>query len=708
MEFLNLFALLVVFGIAIVHLQFYRLIKERHWLYGGIAFSAYSAALVFEIVLDFNLTGQALRLWYWFRLLMVMPAFGLGLLHLFYKDHALLKYVDGAFWVSALVGFVLLSFTSLTRAVDWYDPSQSIYVQFFDLFALNRPTRWLTSLVNIFGIAIPIWATFWALARRIYFKRVLYHAMLLLGVAAVFCQGEFIELGYLWTGWAVPVFGSLLIFVGLALLSGDHSLPGQRVQSEYGWRRYAKWHTAVIALVLIWGFQTRLVYFGDPALSVSNYDLGEFIRAAQRDLFAVEFFTSNRPASISFFYKLAEPATGYELTNLSSPAESIRVEKTLQPGLDRIVLGQMWLAIFSWSALAIAMARRIENPVLKVTGVVFILSFAYSPNLSEWDSILLSESVALSLFALMLAFTLELAPRILGQGREINRVTIGVLLSWALSMVLWVFSRDTNAYLLLIMLLTLCGILVIPRSRRAIHARLVFTVVIFLGGLFVFQNQTLARSDRWVNPFFNNMLINIFPHPERVAYFREQGMPITEEVLAFRDSLPNQDGFWEIPYLIEWVYAEGYSTYSRFLVSHPLFASQTVVNSFDVIFSENVQPFFNPGKDETPEWIYFLGNMLHPRSVGAMWVGILLTAIFLYQTWREPGKAVFSLAGLLAIFMLGLFAMLAVSVLGDSLGTIRHAMIAVVPFRLFVWVLPFFMVDRFLSFSGSRAGLKHG
>ncbi|KAA3648455.1 MAG: hypothetical protein DWQ07_05535 [Chloroflexi bacterium] len=694
MGFLQLFAALLVFGFALASLRNYLFSKELHWLYLGLAFSIYCLALILELVLGYVFNDQALRLWYWLRHILLLPAFGLGLLVFIYKDRPRQKYVERGIWAAALAGLVLVALTAITRAIDWYDPNLTIYAQYVDLLARNRPTRWLTYMLNGFGMGAALLLLGVGLARKYDRKRQLSLIVIGIAIAAVLLQTVFIEQGLFRVAWLVPVLSSVLLYVGLRGLTGEQQLPFTGKESPAGWRGILKWNHVVIALVLVLGIQLRMTSYGDPSLSVSNYDSVEFIRASERDVFSIDFFTSNRPATIVLFYKLLEPATGYELTNLSSPAESLRIEKTMQPGLDRIALGQMWVAIFCWSALALSLARRVKNPVLKILIVILTLTFAFSPNLADWDSVLLSESLALALFALILAATLELVPLLLEDSKRIKPTTVALLAVWAIAMALWVFSRDTNSYMLLVMLASVIALLLFPGVRQKYNWRVLLFIAVFIAGLFMFQNRTLATSDRWVNPFFNNMLFNVFPYPERMTYFAAQGMPLTDEVLAFRDGLPNQDGFWEIPYLMDWVFAEGYNVYTRFLITHPGYTFQKVLDSFSVVFTENVQPFFSSDPEHTPQWMYYLGSLLHPVFNSVMFIVVLLTGLLVWQAFSTRGEKDVLMAGLFTMLVLGLFAMLAVSVLGDGLSTIRHAMVAVVPFRLFLWLLTIIVVDR--------------
>ena len=696
MGFLLLFALLLVFGFALASLHNYLFSKEVHWLYWALAFGIYCLALILELVLGFAFNDQVIRLWYWLRQMLLLPTLGLGLLLLIYKGHPWRKYVEWGLWASALVGAVLIAMTAITRAIDWYDPNLTIYMQYVDLLARNRPTRWLTNLLNGFGLGATILVLVGGIANKRDWKKLLAILVFVLGLIVIILQTILIEWGLIWAVWLVPIFGSGLLFGAIQSMAKIQHPTVVDDESRPGRRGVFKWHRIFIALIIIFGIQLRLTSYADPTLSVSNYDSVEFIRAAERDIFSLEFFTSNRPATIVLFYKLLEPASGYQLTNLSSPAESLRIEKTLQPGLDRIVVGQMWVAILCWSALAIALARRVLNPVLKIVIVILTLAFAFSPNLADWDSVLLSESLALALFALTLAFTLELIPHLMGNGEGIRPATIWTLLFWATAIGLWGFSRDTNSYMILVMFASVIALLVFPGVRGTFNWRVLLLVSGLLIGLFLVQNRTLATSDRWVNPFFNNMLVNVFPYPERMAYFEAQGMPLTDEVLAFRDGLPNQDGFWEIPYLMDWVFAEGYSTYARFLITHPGYTVQKILDSFKIVFTENEQPFFPKNFDHTPQWMFYFGNILHPVNNSVVFIVVLLTGGLVWQAYSSRRDNDIRISGLFTVLVLGLFVMLAVSALGDGLGTIRHAMVAVVPFRLFLWLLTLILVDRLI------------
>ena len=105
---------------------------------------------------------------------------------------------------------------------------------------------------------------------------------------------------------------------------------------------------------------------------------------------------------------------------------------------------QTWLSIISWTALALALALSLRQPWL--SGLAFALTLFFSLNLeiSIWDSLLLSESISFSLFALLLAAWI-------GMGLLPSKWQAG-LMGWALLSgviiitILYSFARDTNLY----------------------------------------------------------------------------------------------------------------------------------------------------------------------------------------------------------------------------------------------------------------------
>jgi hypothetical protein len=452
---------------------------------------------------------------------------------------------------------------------------------------------------------------------------------------------------------------------------------------------------ALISLALVLIF-VRLTAYESIGTSISTYDTQGFITSGHIPFPSAEFFTSNRPATISLFYKVLEPSTGYQVTAFSSPAEDIFQPPAVQPGLQQVAVAQGLLSIASWLLLAAVIARRLRNPALQIIEVMLVLAFGFSPTIAEWDAVLLSEPISQILFVILLAISIELIPR-LSRGSAINRPWNRTLLaSWGLALLLWVFARDTNAYILPVFIVGLIVLLILKWKRTITAlptARALSFSVLALSLLFLVHNFSLQQGGRWINPFFNNILHNVFPYPDHLAFFKNKGMPVTDEVWALRNSPGNEDAFFEIPELMAWTTAHGSGTYMQFLLAFPGWTLEKFFDGVETSFSENRQPFFFPNEGRTTPAIAYVGDLLHPKSSSVIWVDLVELIAFGFLAFRRRQVQAITLFALFVTFFLGEVLMLFVSIQGDALGVVRHAMGSVMPLRLSLWLLPPLIFD---------------
>lgn len=446
-------------------------------------------------------------------------------------------------------------------------------------------------------------------------------------------------------------------------------------------------------LIVIFLLTLRLGSYEPAYRSVSNFDTQEFISAAKLPFFSARFFTSGRPTTMAFLYKALAPDQGYQVTNLSSPGDFINPPLAYQPGLGAISNVQTALSIAAWLGLAWVLFRNLRHQLPRLLGPFLVLFFGFTPQLAEWDYIAMSESVSVSVFILLLALSVELSAHLGRQGSAPVRLWVG----WFVTATLAVFARDSSAYFLLV-LLAAFFILLLGRRRifPKLQPRALWIALAALAILFFIQNQTAQASVRWVNPFFNNLLAHVFPDPEHLAFFKERGLPVTEEVLALQDSSFTQLKFFEIPYLVEWTRQHGASAYVSFIVTHPDWAWQTFVEGTRVSFTENIQPFFTRNEDVTPTWLVYLGDLLHPKDVSVLAVVSAELSLLAYLAWRSRGSSLSAIAACLIIFFIGELAMLFVSILGDASSIVRHTVGSLIPLRLSVWLLLVFIFDAAL------------
>jgi hypothetical protein len=236
------------------------------------------------------------------------------------------------------------------------------------------------------------------------------------------------------------------------------------------------WGLAIIFLLAALFILVRVTAYEPLGESIATYDTPGFIESGHIPFPSTQFFLSNRPATISLMYKLLEPASGYQLTAFSSPAEDIYSPPAVQPGMDRLAGFQGVLSIFAWTFLAFSLARRLKNFGLQILAIVLILAFGFSPTIAEWDAVLLSEPLSLTLYVILLALSIEIVPRLIRE-QPVNTFTKVLGGAWYLVLVLWVFARDTNAYMLLLMI-ALTAILIVLRWRTKLLTRLPMNVLV--------------------------------------------------------------------------------------------------------------------------------------------------------------------------------------------------------------------------------------
>src|SRR5271157_863140 len=171
-----------------------------------------------------------------------------------------------------------------------------------------------------------------------------------------------------------------------------------------------KWQTITILALLAVGIWFRVSFYGDLRLSIGMNDTESYINSASAPLFSWQLFAGQRLFTTNLIYKLADNPQGCKLAKISYPTKgSVR---DIQPCFDKIALLQNLLSIFSWCYLAWTASRWLKNPFTKITSVILILAFAYTPQIAEWDSVLSSESLSVSLFVFAFALLQEIAFRV--------------------------------------------------------------------------------------------------------------------------------------------------------------------------------------------------------------------------------------------------------------------------------------------------------
>ena len=425
---------------------------------------------------------------------------------------------------------------------------------------------------------------------------------------------------------------------------------------------------AVLLIIVVFSF-LRLRFYGDPALSIAGNDTISYVESSQASLFSAEIWTGRRLLTTNLIYKIFEPESGYEIRVNGSLETTKRI---YQPGFDRIVILQLALSLLGWGLLAWLFSENLHSPWAKIASAVLILSFAFTPQMADWDSILLSESLTFSLFALQFALLVKMA-FVLYKNPDAS--ITGWALAWALASFFWTFLRDTNMFTSVMTVSLIAMLMIAPRYRKN---KVLKGVVIFQLLVIVLAFFTARSSAHALDQIDNLYIDDIFPNPALVAIFQEMGMPV--------------DSYLD-PAFHPWLQEHGSNTMIRFMLAHPGYVAQKLARDFAPAFTEIKQTYFN-ARDLNPmrEYLFGLGNALHPENTTPFLASLLaLVGIVLLAFLNTANSRVW--AWLVVWLFLSASLTLIPTILGDTWALNRHALYSTVIYRLGMWLFPLILVD---------------
>ena len=267
---------------------------------------------------------------------------------------------------------------------------------------------------------------------------------------------------------------------------------------------------------------------------------------------------------------------------------------------ERIVALQRELAFASWWLFGLTLFATLRRTRARALALVIAVGFVLAPLRLGWTATILSESITDSLMALVLAAALglSLAATRLRRGRRRTAACAALAAAVAILGGAWIFSRDSNAIAALVMV----GFAAIAwRPHRTVGSRAwglsLAAVVVVLSLLSIrsagvtpstptdigwnrdWQPEALPRA---ALPMINNLFHRVLTDPEAVAFFRDHGMPWSDELAGFA-------GYWAVDHesrflkdptfvpVLRWLRDHGTSTWALWLLEHPLDRADEVI-----------------------------------------------------------------------------------------------------------------------------------
>jgi hypothetical protein len=217
------------------------------------------------------------------------------------------------------------------------------------------------------------------------------------------------------------------------------------------------------------------------------------------------------------------------------------------------VWAQAIIGAICWTLLGLAIAAWFRDRSVRIAVVAAVCLLGLTTSVTNWDTAVLSESLALSLTVLLLAGWLALA----------RRPSTGAAVLLALATVPWLFVRQSllPAAAMVIVAAALAAVVTWRRGGRWRPLAGLAVVLVVLTGV---AAASYSRNQEIVTTNLTVIVANrIAPDPDRLAWFVGEGMPVP--VGANWD--PN--AMEKDPEFGPWVRSEGRRTYARFLLTHP-------------------------------------------------------------------------------------------------------------------------------------------
>lgn len=417
----------------------------------------------------------------------------------------------------------------------------------------------------------------------------------------------------------------------------------------------------------------RLYLYGDPRLAIGMGDTTSYIQSSHPTVFSWASLTGRRLFTMNLVYHIfVQDPNNCPLPVMIDPSKQRQASRELQSCFDRIALLQNLLSIIGWSFLAWELSSRVKTSLYKILITIIILSFAISPQIAEWDSILSSELLTLSLFVICLALLIEIAFQLLDDENENKRRIYIMLAGWLIVFSLWIFVQDANLYFVLITLVLLMPLII----KGQLKNKAPMITSLFLIGILVLGLVSSENSTRWQPSIEHSYETFIFPYPARVNYIK--GLGALD---------PNSASF------TNWFNKRAPSVYLLFLASHPGFVASNVFEHMYMFTSDYLQPYFNDPSVKFASSLIIWGRIFHPESGDVFLIDTLLLAFLCYTALKNKERTMTIWAWIGLWLYISSAAALFIRYFGDTESVLRHVFPAVEFFRLQLWILLIVQAD---------------
>jgi len=391
-------------------------------------------------------------------------------------------------------------------------------------------------------------------------------------------------------------------------------------------------------------------------------DTESYLELSRQSLLSLDFWAGERSWTVPLLYKLLPDSAGWR------------------------TFGQFALSVVCWLALAVVTAHCLAPGRRRVVAFTVVLLFSAALPLVAWDTVLLTESVSISLTAAVVAAWLALA-------RAPSAATASLVLGATL---LWVFARDSNV-VLAAGAVALVAVWALRAERRALPLALMAGLAAICVVALASTGTDAAQLRRTERPILHVVGFRVLGNADQTRWFRDHGMPApTANAIANRRRLAAightvpTDPPTEV--FLEWVRAHGRGALVGYLLTHPYRTVKPVVgqrrrfvNAFEGYRSRETRAVLPATIDD----------LVYPATYQAVFFWLVAVGLGAAAVARRHGARATWLVPL-AIVPLQIPHALAVWH-GDTLEIPRHGILVGVLLRLAVLLAILLAADALLS-----------
>jgi hypothetical protein len=339
------------------------------------------------------------------------------------------------------------------------------------------------------------------------------------------------------------------------------------------------------SLVLLYG-GVRLWMFWPARAGVGSpywWDAGEYLRVSHLSLLSTQFYTEHKPF-------------GYPL-----------VLKVFGQSQGAVVWMQLAVSIASWLFVAAVAARCTRSRLASYGIAASVLAFSCTWPIALWDATLLTESLSISLFAILI-----------GLGYLcIAKPTAPIMVSLLAAALFFSSLRDANGAIAAVVVL-----LVAVASLRPRRVRTLAYLVAGAAACVLLVTVTTSPS-RWEVLIADQIDKRVMLDPAALAYFRAHGMPAHRDLSAvlFENTRTPTVSFDaaaslrrdpRLAYFLPWFLQHGRATYTSYLIDNPAASIGVPTRRFPLILSDAALGTYRPSGFRTAP--NALEHLFYPSS----------------------------------------------------------------------------------------------